>query len=46
MANGEYGVNHDVAKTLHSLLRPFLLRRLKSEVEKELPEKTEYIVPC
>jgi SNF2 family DNA or RNA helicase len=26
---------------LHSLLRPFLLRRLKAEVEKELPPKKE-----
>ncbi len=26
---------------LHSLLRPFLLRRLKAEVEKDLPPKKE-----
>ncbi len=26
---------------LHSVLRPFLLRRLKSEVEKRLPPKKE-----
>ena len=26
---------------LHKILRPFLLRRLKSDVEKTLPPKTE-----
>ncbi|KRW99696.1 P-loop containing nucleoside triphosphate hydrolase [Pseudocohnilembus persalinus] len=29
---------------LHQVLRPFLLRRVKKEVEKELPEKIEYVV--
>ncbi|VDO67621.1 unnamed protein product, partial [Onchocerca flexuosa] len=28
------------------VLRPFILRRLKSDVEKQLPEKTEYIIKC
>ena len=28
------------------MLRPFLLRRLKTEVESQLPEKTEYIIKC
>lgn len=28
------------------MLRPFLLRRLKKEVESQLPEKTEYLVKC
>jgi SNF2 family DNA or RNA helicase len=27
-------------------LRPFLLRRLKSEVEKQMPKKYEHIVKC
>lgn len=31
---------------LHISLRPFLLRRLKSEVEKDLPKKTESVVVC
>lgn len=31
---------------LHRILRPFLLRRLKKEVEKQLPDKTEYILKC
>ncbi|PWY99289.1 hypothetical protein BCV70DRAFT_162873 [Testicularia cyperi] len=31
---------------LHTVLRPFLLRRLKSEVEKELPSKYEHVITC
>nr|XP_027193574.1 helicase swr1-like [Dermatophagoides pteronyssinus] len=31
---------------LYSALRPFFLRRLKSQVEKELPKKTERVVRC
>jgi helicase SWR1 len=35
-----------VVDNLHISLRPFLLRRLKSEVEKDLPKKTESVVVC
>lgn len=28
------------------MLRPFLLRRLKSEVEKQMPAKHEHVVKC
>lgn len=31
---------------LHTILRPYLLRRLKSEVEKQMPGKTESIIYC
>ena len=31
----------DVLAQLHKILRPFLLRRLKAEVEKDLPAKKE-----
>lgn len=31
---------------LHTILRPYLLRRLKSEVETQMPGKTESIVYC
>ncbi|CAD7931337.1 unnamed protein product, partial [Amoebophrya sp. A25] len=31
---------------LHRVLRPFILRRLKKDVEKELPRKLEHVVPC
>ncbi|KAI5478760.1 helicase SWR1 [Pseudohyphozyma bogoriensis] len=34
-----------VAK-LHTVLRPYLLRRLKSEVETQMPGKTESIIYC
>jgi len=33
-----------VITNLHHILKPFLLRRLKSEVEKELPKKREYLL--
>lgn len=31
---------------LHTVLRPYLLRRLKRDVEKQLPEKHEHVVYC
>lgn len=31
---------------LHTLLRPYLLRRLKMEVEKDLPAKYEHVIKC
>jgi len=31
---------------LYGIIRPYLLRRLKIHVEKELPSKTEYLVWC
>ena len=31
---------------LHTLLRPFLLRRLKKDVEKQMPGKYEHVVKC
>ena len=35
-----------VINRLHQVLRPFLLRRMKSEVETQLPGKAEYVVKC
>ncbi|KAI8065336.1 SNF2 family N-terminal domain-containing protein [Gilbertella persicaria] len=35
-----------IIKRLHKVLRPFLLRRLKSDVEAELPDKVERIIKC
>jgi ATP-dependent helicase STH1/SNF2 len=35
-----------VIRRLHKVLRPFLLRRLKKDVEKDLPEKQERVVKC
>lgn len=31
---------------LHAVLRPFLLRRLKKDVEQQLPRKVEHVVAC
>jgi helicase SWR1 len=31
---------------LHTVLRPYLLRRMKCDVEKEMPGKTEHVVLC
>lgn len=35
-----------IIRRLHKVLRPFLLRRLKKEVEHQLPDKVEYIIKC
>jgi len=35
-----------IIRRLHKVLRPFLLRRLKKEVESQLPEKIEYVLKC
>ena len=35
-----------IIRRLHKVLRPFLLRRLKKEVESQLPDKVEYVVKC
>lgn len=37
-------VNKEIIENLHNILRPILLRRLKKDVEKELPKKSEVIV--
>lgn len=44
-AGGDAETRKTVAK-LHQVLRPYLLRRLKSEVEKQMPLKYEHIVSC
>ena len=35
-----------IIRRLHKIMRPFLLRRLKKDVEKQLPPKTEYVIKC
>ncbi|KAJ3291788.1 hypothetical protein HK104_005802 [Borealophlyctis nickersoniae] len=35
-----------VIRRLHKVLRPFLLRRLKKDVEAELPDKVETVIKC
>ena len=46
MIEGTETVNQEGIDRLHSILRPFLLRRLKKDVEKSLPPKVEHVVPC
>ena len=38
--------NQERVSKLHQLLRPFLLRRLKRDVEKDLPNKYEHLELC
>ncbi|VBB88438.1 Catalytic subunit of the SWI/SNF chromatin remodeling complex, putative [Yarrowia lipolytica] len=35
-----------IIKRLHKVLRPFLLRRLKKDVAKDLPDKVEKVLKC
>ncbi|GME75851.1 unnamed protein product [Ambrosiozyma monospora] len=35
-----------IIRRLHKVLRPFLLRRLKRDVEKDLPDKVEKVIKC
>lgn len=35
-----------VIRRLHKVLRPFLLRRLKKDVERDLPDKQERVIKC
>ncbi|CAI4229134.1 unnamed protein product [Auanema sp. JU1783] len=46
MMEGSVEYNAPLVQRLHKVLRPFILRRLKSEVEKQLPEKTEHVIKC
>ena len=42
---GENSANAMIIKRLHGVIRPFILRRLKKDVAKQLPSKIEHIVP-
>ena len=46
MVEGSAEYNDNLIKRLHKVLRPFLLRRLKSEVEKQMPKKYEHVLKC
>lgn len=46
MVDGQDKVNKEVVDRLHNVLRPFLLRRLKRDVEKQLPQKREHVIYC
>ncbi|CDI98275.1 helicase [Echinococcus multilocularis] len=42
--NSEY--NEQLVMRLHKVLRPFLLRRLKEDVERQMPKKYEHVILC
>ncbi|KAI5593489.1 hypothetical protein BDE02_03G017100 [Populus trichocarpa] len=46
MVEGQERVNKEVVDRLHNVLRPFILRRLKRDVEKQLPMKVEHVIFC
>ncbi|KAJ8767933.1 hypothetical protein K2173_020873 [Erythroxylum novogranatense] len=46
MVEGQERVNKEVIDRLHNVLRPFILRRLKRDVEKQLPLKHEHVISC
>jgi len=46
MIEGTANRNEDVIKRLHGIIRPFILRRLKKDVETQMPGKYEHIVKC
>jgi SNF2 family DNA or RNA helicase len=39
-------VDKGLVQRLHAILRPFILRRLKSEVAQQMPKKYEHVVMC
>lgn len=44
MVEGTQEVNRQLIQRLHAVLRPFMLRRLKRDVAKQLPNKYEHVV--
>ncbi len=43
---GNFSKNDDLISRLHGIIRPFVLRRLKKDVETQMPGKFEHIVKC
>mmetsp|Transcript_2276 Transcript_2276/g.7559 ORF Transcript_2276/g.7559 Transcript_2276/m.7559 type:complete len:1035 (+) Transcript_2276:138-3242(+) len=46
MSEGRLAVDKKLTSRLHAILRPFILRRLKQDVERTLPDKVEHIIKC
>ena len=46
MIEGKERANQALIDRLHGILRPFLLRRMKADVAKQLPPKSEYVLMC
>ncbi|GBP97775.1 Helicase SRCAP [Eumeta japonica] len=45
IAEGSHKYNEDIVRRLHKVLRPFL-RRLKADVERQMPRKYEHVLLC
>jgi DNA helicase INO80 len=45
-AENNAGLNEHQLQRLHMILKPFMLRRVKKDVENEMPSKTEVEVKC
>jgi E1A-binding protein p400 len=43
---GNANRNDDLISRLHGIIRPFVLRRLKKDVETQMPGKFEHILKC
>ncbi|KAG0741599.1 hypothetical protein G6F23_007461 [Rhizopus arrhizus] len=49
MIEGQQGMDEEsrmAIQRLHTVLRPYLLRRIKLDVEKQMPEKHEHVIYC
>ncbi|RVE42282.1 hypothetical protein evm_013069 [Chilo suppressalis] len=46
IADGSHRYNDALVRRLHEVLRPFLLRRLKADVERQMPRKYEHVLMC
>ncbi|CAG9783506.1 unnamed protein product [Diatraea saccharalis] len=46
IAEGSHRYNEALVRRLHEVLRPFLLRRLKADVERQMPRKYEHVLMC
>nr|XP_026501590.1 helicase domino [Vanessa tameamea] len=46
IADGSHRYSDALVRRLHEVLRPFLLRRLKADVERQMPRKYEHVLLC
>ncbi|XP_038215433.1 helicase domino-like [Zerene cesonia] len=46
IAEGSHRYSEALVRRLHEVLRPFLLRRLKADVERQMPRKYEHVLMC
>mmetsp|Transcript_20127 Transcript_20127/g.28065 ORF Transcript_20127/g.28065 Transcript_20127/m.28065 type:complete len:1990 (-) Transcript_20127:136-6105(-) len=46
MVEGKEAMDKSVITRLHKVLRPFILRRLKKDVAKQMPKKFEHVLYC